>query len=391
MSAEPESRPAGPVDWMISSDSHVIEPPDLWTERIDARYRGREPRVVRDGDDDWWTIDGQRSMSFLGVQTGDRFEKDATELITAASFDDVRPAAYDPARYLEENAEDGVMGSVVYPSEALLAYSISDSGLCSATMCAYNDYIAEFCAYDAARLKGIALVNVDDPTEAVGEMKRARGLGLAGAMITVLPPADRPYDHPMYEPVWSASVDLDMPISMHVATGRQALSAQTDQESTVRVSEAAFYLQDHFVRKSLGEMIFSGVFERHPALRVGSVEHEVSWAPFFLFQADYCYTDRPLRGDWHRFAPGVLPSDFFKRNCFLSFQEDAVGIRVRDTCGDDTLMWGSDYPHTESTFPRSREITGKILADVPEAEQRAILRENVAGLYGFDLSALAPA
>ena len=384
------SEPKTAVDWMISSDSHIIEPPDLWTERIDARFRGREPRVVREGDHDWWTIDGQRSMSFLGVQTGDRFEKDATELITAASFDEVRPAAYDPARYIAENAEDGVAGSVIYPSEALLAYSIPDSALCSATMRAYNDFIAEFCEYDRDRLKGIALVNVDDPAEAVGEMKRARELGLAGAMITVLPPENHPYDDPMYEPVWSASVDLDMPISMHVATGRRLLSAQPDQESTQRVSEAAFYLQDHFIRKSIGEMIFSGVFERHPELRIGSVEHEVCWVPFFLFQADYCYTDRPLRGDWHRFAPGVLPSDFFKRNCFLSFQEDAVGIRVRDVCGEGTLMWGSDYPHTESTFPRSREITGKILADVPAAEQRAILRDNVARLYGFDVEAIAP-
>lgn len=378
------------VDWMISSDSHIIEPPDLWTERIDSRFRGREPRVVRDGNHDWWTIDGQRSMSFLGVQTGDRFDKDATELITAASFEEVRPAAYDPSLYLAENADDGVMGSVIYPSEALLAYSIPDSELCSATMRAYNDFIAEFCAYDPGRLKGIALVNVDDPAEAVGEMKRARELGLCGAMITVLPPEDRPYDDPMYEPVWSASVDLDMPLSMHVATGRRLLSVEAGQSSTQRVSEAAFYLQDHFVRKSLGEMIFSGVFERHPGLRVGSVEHEVCWVPFFLFQADYCYTDRPLRGDWHRFEPGVLPSDFFKRNCFLSFQEDAVGIRVRDVCGEGTLMWGSDYPHTESTFPRSREIAADILAEVPADEQQAILRDNVARLYGFDLESIAP-
>ncbi len=378
------------VDWMISSDSHIIEPPDLWTERIDAPFRERAPRVVRDPESggDWWHIDGKRSMSFLGVQTGDRFEKDATELVTESRFDDVREAAYTPRRYIDENQQDGVLGSTIYPSEALLAYSIPDSALCSATMRAYNNYIAEFCSEDRTRMKGIALVNVDDPNEAVGEMKRTRELGLAGAMITVLPPAEQPYDHPRYEPVWAAAVDLDMPISMHVATGRQSLSPVEGQTSTTSVSEAAFYLQDHFVRKSIGEMIFSGVFERHPKLRVGSIEHELSWAPFFLFQADYCYTDRPLRGDWHRFAPGVLPSDFFKRNCFMSFQEDAVGIRVRDVCGIETLMWGSDYPHTESTFPRSREITAQILADVPADEQRKILRENVAALYGFDLTAL---
>ena len=381
------------MDDMISSDSHIVEPPDLWTDRIDAAYRDRAPRVVRetDGEDDgdFWYIDGQKSMSFLGVQTGDRFEKDATELTTVARFDDVRAAAYDPARYIEENRGDGVVGSVIYPSEALLAYSIPDSGLCSATMRAYNDFIAEFCAYDRTRLKGVGLINVDDPADAVAEMKRIREIGLEGMMITVLPPADRAYDDPLYENIWSAAVDLDLPISMHVATGRSLLSPSATQTTVQKgITEAAFYLQDHFVRKSIGEMIFSGVFMRHPKLRVGSIEHEISWAPFFLFQADYVYTDRPVRGDWLRFPDGTLPSDYFKQNIFLSFQEDKVGIRVRDVSGIEGLMWGSDYPHTESTFPRSREITNEILADVPQSERNLILRDNVAQLYGFDLDTI---
>jgi predicted TIM-barrel fold metal-dependent hydrolase len=371
---------------MISSDSHLIEPPELWTERVDADFRERAPRVVREEGGDWWYIDGKRSMSFLGVQAGDRFEKDATELITEARVEQVRAAAFDPALYVQENQTDDVWGSVVYPSEGLLTFSIADSALCSATMRAYNDYVAEFCRADPARLKGVAMLNVDDPAAAVPEMIRCREMGLAGAMISVLPPADRAYDHPMYEPLWAAAADLAMPLSLHVATGRAALSVDAGQEGIQRVSEAAFYLQDHFVRKSLGEMIFSGVFERHPALRVGSVEHEVSWIPFFLFQMDYCYTDRPVRGDWHRFAdPDVRPSDFFRQCCFVSFQEDAVGIREREFIGIETLMWGSDYPHTESTYPRSREITNRILADVPEADRRRILEENTARLYGFEL------
>ena len=316
---------------LISSDSHIIEPPDLWLERIDREYRDRAPRVVQEEGGDWWMIDGKRSMSFLGVQTGDRFEKDATELIIEARFEDVRPGAYDPARFVEENRGDGVEASVIYPSEALLAYSIPDTALCSATMRAYNDFIADFCSEDPSRLKGIALLNVDDPEEAVGEMKRCREKGLAGAMITVLPHADRGYDHPMYEPLWAAASDLSMPLSMHVATGRAALSVDSRQETVREVKESASYLQDHFVRKSIGEMIFAGVLERHPNLRVGSVEHEIAWAPYFLFQMDYTYTERPLRGDWHRFAdPDIRPSDFFRKQCFVSFQEDPIGIRERE-------------------------------------------------------------
>lgn len=377
------------IPFMLSSDSHIVEPPDLWTGRIDRKFADRAPQVRQIDGADFWFIDGQPSMSFLGVQTGDRFEKDATELVTLATWEDVRPAAYDPERYLAENESDGVMGQVLYPSEALLAFSIADPALCSATMRAYNDYIAEFCSYDPARLKGCGLINVDEPSEAVSELERIRQAGLAGALITVLPPADRPYDLAIYEPLWSAASDLEIPLSMHVATGRAALSVDPAQQSTQRVSESAFYLQDHFVRKSLGEMIFGGVFERHPKLRVGSIEHEVSWIPFFLFQMDYCYTDRPVRGDWTRFANGALPSSFFHRNCFVSFQEDTVGLRVRDVVGVENLLWGSDYPHTESTFPRSRQITSEVLKDVPEPEQLRMLRDNTARLYDFDLGALA--
>ena len=376
---------------MISSDSHIIEPPDLWLERIAPAFRERAPRVVAEDGGDWWYIDGKRSMSFVGIQTGERFDRDASELRTEGTFQDVRPAAYDPSRYIEEKLQDGVAGSVLYPSEALLAFSIPDSALCSATMHAYNDFIAEFCSEDRRRLKGVGLLNLDDPAEAVAELTRCRALGLTGALITVLPRPDRAYDLPIYEPLWAAAADLEMPLSMHVATGRGALSVDANQRDVRRVSEAAFYLQDHFVRKSLGEMIFAGVFERHPRLRVGSVEHEVAWVPFFLAQMDYTYTDRPIRGDWHRFAdPDARPSHYFRQCCFISFQEDAIGIRLRDVVGVDTLMWGSDYPHTESTFPRSREITDRILADVPEKERELILCGNAANLYGFDLDALAP-
>ena len=237
-----------------------------------------------------------------------------------ASFDEVRPGAYDPEKFIADNRTDGVAASVIYPSEALLAYSIPDSQLCSTTMAAYNDFIAEFCAHDPERLKGIALINVDDVDEAIAEMTRSRDMGLAGATITVMPPSGQGYDHPRYEPFWSAAVDLDVPLSMHVATGRALTSAGGQGKNDIRaVSETAFYLQDHFVRKSLGEMIFAGVFERHPKLRVGSVEHEVGRIPFWLFQMDCCYTDRPLRGDWHRFAdPDARPSHFLAPTALLA-------------------------------------------------------------------------
>jgi predicted TIM-barrel fold metal-dependent hydrolase len=148
---------------------------------------------------------------------------------------------------------------------------------------------------------------------------------------------------------------------------------------------AGFTNVDYWVRMSLANMIFNGVFERYPDLRVISVEMELSWAPHFLDRLDYNYTQRPPTGAWYTFKEeGVLPSDYFHRNVFLGFQEDSLGIQMRDIIGVDQLMWGSDYPHVESTFPRTREILEEILADCTEDEKAKIASGNAARVYRLD-------
>jgi predicted TIM-barrel fold metal-dependent hydrolase len=377
--------------WMVSSDSHIIEPPDLWAGR-GGHLADRMPTVVSEADGDWWYVDGRKTMSFLGIQAGDRFEKGRDELRTSAAFDAVRPAAYDPAAYLVENEADGVWGSVIYPSQGLVLYSVPVSDVVSAACRAYNDWLADFCSQDPSRLKGVAMLNLDDVDEAVAELARTRDLGLGGALITVLPPPWAPYRSAEYDRFWAAAQDLDVPLSLHVSTDR----------ADVRVGEAAFALdvksvppsaqvnKDHQIRQTLADLIFGGVFERFPRLKVGSVEHELGWIPYFLEQMDYTYTQRPKRGpEWITFQePGAVPSDFFRRNVFASFQEDRVGLRVRDAIGVHTLMWGSDYPHTESTFPRSRQILGELTAEMPADEAVAVVSGNCARLYGFDVPAL---
>ena len=378
------------MSWMISSDSHIIEPPDLWTGRVPEHLADRAPRVVVEDDGEWWYIDGRKTMSHLGIQTGARFEGDPDKLVTSATFDQVRPAAYDPRAYLEENETDGVWGSVIYPSEGLVMFSVPNTEVVSASMKAYNDWLAEFCSEDPVRLKGLAMVNVDDIDDAVGEFTRVREIGLSGVLITVKPPAWAPFHSPAYDPLWACAQDLDLPISLHTATDRGDPRGG-DAAFTLDIKSvppSVFINKDYQVRQALADLILTGVLERFPRLRVGSVEHELAWIPFFLDQMNYTYTDRPRRGEWYRFREdGVLPSDFWHRNCFASFQEDGNGVRMRDVIGVETLMWGSDYPHTESTFPRSKAIVEEILADVPDDERRAIVCDNAARLYGFPVPA----
>jgi len=372
---------------ILSSDSHVFEPPDLWTTRIDAAFRDRAPRFQRIDGVDQIVVEADQVLSGIGLisNAGARFE--APETISGRGrFEDVPRGGYDPGQHLADMQLDGVAGEVLYPSQGLFYFRVKDSGLMSAIFRAYNDWLAEFCRTDPSRLKGVAMINLDDVQEGIEELERTARLGLAGAMISELPIDDRRYDQPEYEPFWTAAEALGMPLSLHTATRRQGrirgAPGQTLRDASSRATKA------FGPATSLCDMIFSGVLERHPRLIVAVVEFELSWAPHILDTMDYTYRERHEEAIY-RFKDGRRPSDFFHRNVVLSFQEDAVGIRLRDVIGIDNMMWGSDYPHSESTFPQSRKILAEILAGVPDDEQAKIVGGNTARVYGFDLARLA--
>jgi predicted TIM-barrel fold metal-dependent hydrolase len=374
---------------ILSSDSHVFEPPDLWVTRIDAAFRARAPRLQRIDGADQIVIEADQVLSGIGLisNAGARFE--APETISGQGrFEDVPAGGYDPAQHLADMRIDGVAGEVLYPSQGLFYFRIADGALMSAIFRAYNDWLAEFCGTDPDRLKGIAMINLDDVEDGVRELERAARLGLAGAMITEYPLEHRRYDQPEYERFWAAAAGLGMPLSLHTATRRQGkirgAGDKTLRDASSRATKA-FY-----PALSLCDLIFSGVFERHPALTLAIVEFELAWAPHVLSTMDYTYRERHGEA-FYRFKDGLRPSDFFRRNVVLSFQEDAIGIRLRDTIGVDNMMWGSDYPHSESTFPQSRKILAEILAGVPEDEQARIVGGTTARVYHFDVARLTPA
>ena len=182
---------------LISSDSHIIEPADLWEQRIDCRFKGRAPRLVHEGAVDQWYADGVKFGNIgTNQQAGLRFE--APEKLTAAgSMATVPRGGVDPHAHVQDMDLDSVAGGVLYPSQGLTLYRVPDSQLLSAILRAYNDWLADFCKPYPQRLKGIAMLNVDDVADAVGEIQRAAKLGLAGAMIP-LRPMDKRYDHPDY-------------------------------------------------------------------------------------------------------------------------------------------------------------------------------------------------
>jgi predicted TIM-barrel fold metal-dependent hydrolase len=369
------------MDWMISSDSHVVEPPDLWTTRVSADLIDRVPSVRREDGADWWYFDGVRWFSYaVSSNAGDRF-KGMDALEAEYRFEDAPQAGYVPEETLKLNEADGIWASVLYPSTGLLLFTLAPEVLSSAVR-AYNDWIAELCAHDRNRLKGIGVVGLDDVDGSVRELQRIRDLGLAGAMIPVAPSEHHGFELPELEPFWAAAEDLELPLSLHIATNRCVTDFTTFNQMHTRggVTNA-----DHHIRTALAALIFSGVFERHPRLRVLSVEFELGWAPHFVERMDYAYTQRRHYEGRIEFADGALPGDFFARNVALSFQEDPIGIELRHRIGVDNLLWGSDYPHAESTWPRSREILDRVLHGVPDEDRRRITASNTARVYGIDV------
>jgi len=369
---------------VISSDNHVFEPGDLWTTRASSKFKDRTPRIERLEDGDWWFCDGVKVIGLgPGSQTGMRFDE-PEKLQRTTTVEELRPGGWIPEEHMKDMEEDGVDVSIVYPTVGLLLYSTPDSDLLTEIFRTYNDWLADFCKPFPDRLKGIACINVDDVRSGVKELERSAKMGLAGGMITVHPPEGQGYNLPEYDLLWAAAQDLQMPLGLHIATNRPG-SGQEFVGGGDSLSPEFLCNADHWVRQSLARIIFSGVFQRYPKLQLGSVEMELSWIPHFLDRMDYTYTQRTPREDWWgKYTGDKLPSEYFHSNVFCGFQEDGLGIKMRDIIGVDNLMWGSDYPHIESTFPRSRQILEEILVDCTEEEKAKIAGGNAARVYNLN-------
>ena len=379
------------LDRLISADSHIVEPPDLYTSRIDPRFKDRAPRLERVKTPagrpyDAWFIDGQQ-VGTLGavIQAGQRFE-DPSQIDFLGIWDDVRLAAYDAHAMIKENEMDGVWGACLQPSQGLFWYRIEDSALLSAICRVYNDWIADFCQPYPDRLKGIAMLNVDDVEEGCAELERCARRGLVGAFIPVSPLPDRPYRHPIYERFWWTAQDVGMPLLLHIGTPRARVPGCEFTLDVAELTGAGRSTTDYWVRYSLSAMIFAGVFDRTPKLRIGSVEHEAAWIPHWLKQMDFTYRERPVFTRGWKSRHAMLPSEYWQRNMFVEFMEDDLGVQLRDLIGVDNMLWGSDFPHAESTWPKSREFLERIFAGTPEADLRKVTSENAARMFGFKLN-----
>ena len=270
------------VNKLISSDSHIFEPPDLWEKWIEPRYRDRAPHVVREEKTDQWYANGDWKFGTFNLTlAGLRFEH-PDQLRIEGRYDEVRLGGLNPQAHVEDMDLDGIAGGVLYPSQGLPLFQLPDSELLSAIFRAYNSWMADWwCSPYPNRLKGIALIIMDDIGKAVDELQRVAKMGLAGAMIPVADLNLR-YNHPDFEPFWAAAQDLDIPLSFHTGTFRRKpddglINAQ--QEGGNPTFETN---RDIEARVPIADMIFSGVFERYPKAESWRGGVRDSLGPLFL-------------------------------------------------------------------------------------------------------------
>jgi len=366
---------------IIDADAHMSEPFEMWGQRIDRRFRDRAPRLVHEHQ-------GKKGTFFVFEDFVTRFSSDRE----GASQDMKRPGGWDPAERLKDMELEGVDAAVLYTTYGFTLFACQDAQLQEACFKAYNDWLAEFCSYAPKRLAGIAMISLYDVERGRRELERTAKFGLRGAMIWSTPPDELgPYYSSIYDPFWAAVQELGIPLSLHLNTGGRKSSAYTIAgENRIGQVYTKMVMAQHEVQESILSLIFGGVLERFPNLKLVSAEGDIAWIPHLLARADKYFASRTRRG--HTLSLPRPPSEYFRRQVWATFIKDPLGLQTyRYGAPVDRIMWSTDYPHPASFFPHSQEILLADFADVPAADKHKIVYDNAAGLYGFDIHESAKA
>jgi predicted TIM-barrel fold metal-dependent hydrolase len=330
--------------FIISADGHVDEPPDMF-DGLPAEIRDsiKRPKIMLD----------------------------------------TRPkGGVDPAVRIEDMDLDGVAAEVLYPTFVLGLFS-QEQREQEAAFRVYNDWIADFCKHSPNRLFAIPCLATYDIDHAIAEMQRCNDMGLLGGLMWQVPHPDLPLTSDHYERLWAAAAELGQPLHFHILTGFNYFRFKREGLDKVRGSVNT---KTHDIFTTVYDLIWSGVFDRHPKLKAVVVEGEIGWAPFLLQQYDYYF--RRFTKPGHPsgdFAITRLPSEIFDEHMWLTFMDDAAGGHALQRWGDRKCMWSSDYPHPNMTWPNSRAFIARQIGDLDPEKQKRVLSQNCIDLYGLDV------
>ncbi|MBJ22799.1 MAG: amidohydrolase [Deltaproteobacteria bacterium] len=372
---------------LISTDDHIIEPPDVWEGRLEKKFQDRAPHVIVNNDMDYWSFEEKQSPNIgLSVMAGRSFEEYTTDPVR---FSGMRKGCYDPKERLLDMDRDGIEVSALFPSVPGMAGTLfseaEDKSLALRCLETYNDWLSDtWCAADPNRFIGQMILPIWDLDLAIKELQRGLGLGHKALSFPNAPESlglpNIGDEH--WDPLWDAVEEAGIPVSMHIASGSMrdspmplAVAAGTPAEVFVTVAPSSNFI-------SVATLLWSGVLVRHPKLRFLSVEGGVGWLGYLVQRADEVYMKHR---HWTKTKLKEPPSFYFKRQVFANFLDDAVGLTTRHHIGVENIMFEVDYPHSDTTFPNSQELVAKRFKDVPADETRLIVRDNAIKFFGLDL------
>ena len=370
---------------VIDGDGHILEPPQLWQQYLEAKYKDRAIRMEKDQTGvEYLVIDGRpsarlRAMGPAVAGNGQDYEK----LCKAGNFGyfDGPKGAYEPHARLRHMDEQGIDAAVLFPSLGLAWESeVDDAELATAYARAYNNWILDFASVDRHRLIPIALITLKDLDEAVKEVRRVAKLGAMGAFMRAAPITQIPWWDPVYDPFWAALEETGLPIGMHVATNDYFLGHQWKMSESVMAINSAlhFYRQTciQFDVQAAFASLCLGVFDRFPQLKVLLLETGGGWIAHFLERLD---TKHKLLG-W-KTDMKQKPSEYFHRQCWISFDPDETTLPAMiKHCGAEKFLWASDFPHFDASPEPVKEVKEAVAA-LPVSVQQLILGDNAAEAY----------
>ena len=358
---------------LISADSHVNEPGDLWIKRVPAAMRDRAPRIDSFDEGDAWVIEGVDEPINFGMNACAGLEPE--EMKGWLRFEDIRPGGWDPAARTKEMDRDGVDAEVLYPtprlSNAIIAHHDTDYHL---TMIrAYNDWISEYVEHAPDRFGGLAILpNRGGAGAAVDEIDRVlERPGMRGVVMGCWPNGTLAIE-PEDDKVWAALSERGVPLGIHVALTQSMPAAHR--------AKLPGYGRFFDAPNRMIEMVFSGVFDRFPGLDVVFAEVDFGWVPYVKEQIDNNFQRLDPVSE---FGLKQLPTEYIDRHFHYSYITDTFGLANRRYVGSERILWSSDYPHISADYPYSWRTIQASLSGVPPDERNLILHGNAERLYGF--------
>ncbi len=363
---------------IISADGHICEPPNCYVDFIDPKYRDSAPRIVVQPDgSEAFVVPGMKRPVALGFIDGAGFGiKERNDRAKRIKFSDIREAAYGGRARVPYMDQDGIAAEMIYASVGMGLCMHRDAEYKDACMKAYNRWLQSMCSEAPNRIFGLAQTAVLSVDSAIEDFRRAKEMDMVGMMMPGRP-IHEDYDHRDYDALWECATDLGLPICFHILTSRDGSINMPHRGHAMN----NFLSIIRAVQDVVGLLVLGGVFERHPKLKLVCAEGDAGWMPHYMYRMDHAAKFNMVNGIIEGLTK--LPSEYIKSNVWMTFQDDRTAFNSLHMMPHQQLLWASDFPHTDSTWPRSQELLADHAAHLTEAQRQDIMRENSAALFNL--------